>query len=475
MDIYKTLEPILLEKTRFILSFHDNIEFREDIESEEPFAVLISKGKQIVMTIYDVPDWSSLYELMDLGRHLIQKFSKDYKNVYIIESILIECECDMDNEFTYEYRMNRKPWYFRFGYLPYFKNWTSKRIKDFFQIPFLKPDEYLDLKSSRDFISPKKLILEHRKHPLHLIAQKNPNDICLRLLPSTSFYYRSKRPITSMNLLRRNRFRVLDLSKIHRSILLSGAPFKIGNDFYIPVVRYSHGMGFGCYFNSEDSKKDKKNNYLGTFYYWEPDSDCYLRMGKRFEYFETKIECAHKMIYELECYNDMNGGDGIKNVKLSGLTEESSTRIQIKINIEKLILNLEKYIQNILYETCTVLKKGYEEYLFFERNVKSNKCLDEIEMDDLLMDDLKSLYLGKSPKYLPINHEYKSLIDRRYMKEIFYAAEDELDQFLAQALILIGYDVVVFGRMCGMFRVVSEVFDVRTREASFDQLCWRIN
>jgi hypothetical protein len=278
-----------------------------------------------------------------------------------------------------------------------------------------------------------------------------------------------------MNLLRRNRFRVLDLSKIHRSILLSGAPFKIGNDFYIPVVRYSHGMGFGCYFNSEDSKKDKKNNYLGTFYYWEPDSDCYLRMGKRFEYFETKIECAHKMIYELECYNDMNGGDGIKNVKLSGLTEESSTRIQIKINIEKLILNLEKYIQNILYETCTVLKKGYEEYLFFERNVKSNKCLDEIEMDDLLMDDLKSLYLGKSPKYLPINHEYKSLIDRRYMKEIFYAAEDELDQFLAQALILIGYDVVVFGRMCGMFLVVSVVFDVRTREASFDQLCWRIN
>jgi len=479
MDIYKAIETILIEKTPFVFSSNDDIQLYQEIESYNPFASLRISGKRLVITIYEFPDWTTIKILMRLGHDLLEYFSRDVKNissniiqVYNIESIIINCECDMDEEFVYEYRMNLRPWYFGFGYIPYLRDWRPKKLKDFFQIPFLKPDEYLDLKNSKDFICPNRIILKKINHPLHIIAQKDPNDLHLRLLPSTSFYKRSKRPITSMNLLRGNKIRLLDLSKVKRGILISGAPFKIGTDFYIPVTRYSNDMNNGCYFNSseEDILENKKNKYLGTFYYWEPDSTCYLRMGKRFEYFETKFECATVMVDRLKNYLDNNGD---KSEFVSSNEYQDSLRFVLRIDIEKLILNLEKYIQNILYDVSRELKNGYEEYLFFERNVNRNDKKKEV--DDLLMNDLRLIYQGKPPIYLPINNEYKSLIDKRYMGQTFYAAEDELDQFLAQALIVIGHDVVVFGRMAGLFRVVSEVFDVRPRTISFDNLCWRVD
>jgi hypothetical protein len=60
------------------------------------------------------------------------------------------------------------------------------------------------------------------------------------------------------------------------------------------------------------------------------------------------------------------------------------------------------------------------------------------------------------------------------MKTLFYAAEDELDQPLAKSLLFFGFDLVVFGKMAGNFRIVSEVMDVRKREESLSSLCWSV-
>jgi hypothetical protein len=45
---------------------------------------------------------------------------------------------------------------------------------------------------------------------------------------------------------------------------------------------------------------------------------------------------------------------------------------------------------------------------------------------------------------------------------------------VAKGLLYFGYDVVVFGKMAGNFRVVSEVLDVRERQTSLSSLYWSV-
>lgn len=446
MDIYKTIHPLLLEKTPFVFIRTEYLEIYQDIKSDEPFATLECKGKQIIVTIHDFYDWSSLRIIMILGKYILS----DEKNRYTIDSYIIVCECDMNEELIYDYEMNGRPWYVWDGYIPHFKTWTYSKTRDFYQLPFLKPRKFLELDHGKILIHPNQIILERKKESLLFTAQKDPNDLHLRLLPSTCFYSISKRPINSMVHLRQRSFQLLHLSKVPTEILKSGAPFRIGEDFYVPVVRYSNGMRNGCYFDSVNS--DCK--YLGTFYYWEPESGCYLKMGKKFDFFENKFECAVQMMYKLEQLDEVTGGENE--------------------NISKLFRRLEKYTRQILDEMIISFKKNHEEYMNFEKMIlRDDRTNDEIE--ELIQNDFVSVYLGVDTKYLPITKEYKSTVTYQYMKSLFYAMEDELDQVLAQALIFLGYDVVIFGRMAGMYRVVTEVMDVRSRDESLKNLCWRVD
>jgi hypothetical protein len=451
MDIYETIQPLLLKKTPFVFIRNHHLEIYEDVKSDEPFAILDCKGKQITIILYEFIDWTSIKILLKLGHYILKTFNDQHPE-YSIHTVVIECSCDMNDELIYDFKMNERPWYAWEGYIPHLKNnWSYSKTNDFYQLPFLKPRNFLELNNGKILIHPRAIILQ-RKDPLLLIAQKDPNDLHLRLLPSTSFYSISKRPINSMFLLRQRSFQLLDLSKVPSNIIKSGAPFKIGEDFYVPVVRYSNGMRNGCYF---ESKKECEYNYLGTFYYWEPESGCYLKMGKNFDFFENKFDCATKMMYKLEQYDEITGGENPK--------------------ISKLFKKLEKYTHQILNELGVTFKKNYyEEYQIFENNVLRNDSTSE-PIDHILEHEFISVYIGEEAKYLPITKEYKSTVSYTYMKSLFYAMEDELDQVLAQVLILFGYDVVIFGRMAGMYRVVSEVLDVRTREDSLRNLCWRVD
>jgi hypothetical protein len=434
MNIYQAIHPILLKRTPFVFIDKGHFEIYDDVKSKEPFATLECNGKKIFICIIDFLDWKSVHILMHLGKYLL-----DDENIH---TVIVECDCDMNEDFIYDYRFSKRPWYSSFGYIPYFRKWYYSKTKDYYQLPFLKPEEFLDLTYARDFICPCQIILEKKNIPLLLTAQKDPNDLYLRILPSSCFYKKSKRPITSMNTLRMKKYNVLDLSKVPLRILKSGLPFQLDDgQHYIPVVRYSNGMRNGCYFDIDTS-----HHYLGTFYYWEPESTCYLRMGKKFDYFESKFDCAIKMMNRLESEN-------LKDTKL----------------FEKLI----KFTKKILNDVSHALK-NLEEFITFEKNVKRNHN-DEDDIQMILYEDLGNLFMGTQPKYLPITLEYKSCLSGDYMKSLFYAVEDELDQILAQVLINFGYEVVVLGRMSGMFRVVSEVMDVRSRQISFDNLCWKVD
>ena len=439
MNVYEEVLEILLEKTPFIIEKQESeddpqLYLFQDTNDETAFARVQIRGTRMVIAVDEFVDWRSVHHLLRAGKHLIHS-----ETHFPYEKVILEYYfSDMDKEFIYEYRLDRIPWYMKFGFLPYYTKWGSKRIKTWYQLPFVKPDSFLDLPYGKELICPRRIIYQKQSNLPLLSAQKDPTLLELRTLPRTCFYSVSKRPINSMNLLRQDRFQVLDLSKVDAQILKSGAPFAIDGQYYIPVVRYALGMRNGCYFDPNPNKK-----WLGTFYYWEPESQCYLRMGAKFKfgYFETKLQCALELMEQMEDKND-------------------------------LLKSLEGNIKVVFDEWKENFYKHYEEEAMeFENRIHKANEQDE-DLETILMTDWKRLYCGKETKFLPIDRTYASILNAVYMKEVFYASEDALDQDVAKCLIECGYDVAIFGRMAGSYRVVSEVLDVRSREKSLSELCW---
>jgi hypothetical protein len=438
MNVYDEIKEFLLELTPFIIETQESemdmeILIYQDCIDENAFARMSIRGEKIIIAIDDFVDWESVLVLLKAGKKIIDQ----NETHYTYHKLIVEhYSSDMDKDFIYEYRFQNRPWYFKLGFLPYYVKWGSRKIKTFYQIPFLKPDEFLDLPYSKELVCPKRLIYQ-KESPYRLIsAQKDPTLLELRLLPQTSFYSNSRRPINSMNLLRQEKYQAIDLTGID---VKSGAPFAIQGQFYIPVVRYALGMRNGCYFDPDPNKK-----WLGTFYYWEPESGCYLKMGKKykFNYFETKLHCALEMMEQIE------------DPELLGVLEQN-----MKSVYDELKENFYKF-----YE---------EEAMYFENKINQANEADE-NLEQILISDFKRLFSGKSTKFLPIDLKYQSLIHGIYMKELFYASEDALDQVLAKCLMLLGYQVAIFGRMAGSYRIVTEVLDVRSREESLSQLCWSV-
>jgi hypothetical protein len=441
MNVYQEIQEILLEKTPFIIETQieendQELYLYQDVIQENAFARISIRGERIRISIDDFVDWDSIHTLLKFGKNIVDRNDTNYP----YSKVIIEYySSDMDKDFIYEYRFQNRPWYFKVGYFPYYVKWSSRKIKTLYQLPFMKPDDFLDLPYAKEFICPKKLIYQKQSISPILMAQKDPTVHELRMLPQSCFYSGSRRPLNSMNLLRQDKFQALDLSKVDRQILKSGIPFAIQDEYYIPVVRYALGMRNGCYF---DPNPDKK--WLGTFYYWEPESECYLKMGSKYKFgfFETKLHCAMEMLHQIE--NEEN---------------ETCLKENMKSVLSELRENFYKFFE--------------EEAMYFENKILQENDLDD-NLEDLLNEDFKRLFCGKNTRFLPIDLNYQSIIHGLYMKELFYASEDVLDQVIARCLIETGYNVAIFGRMAGSYRIVSEVLDVRSREESLKNLCWTV-
>lgn len=443
-----------------------SIEFKEEhgacyiCMNETPIAEIRNNQNRIVISMDSFDDWNYVCYILNLGREIVNTLPE-------IKKTIIETNEDCEEHVIYLFKIFKIVWYSQFGYLPYISKWKDDILKDFFQLPFVSPTEFLSLDYGTQLIHPKRIYCQKYKNPILLDCQKEPSSIRYRTLPSYCFYS-SRRPISCMSQLRQPKFKIIDTRNISSEIKTSGAPFQINGKFYIPVLRYSLGMKQGCYFETDSSDKI----YLGTFYYWEPESNIYLEMGSKFEYFNSKIECADYLINEID-----------KMIGEKEMTEDSEmTGKEIVTNIYK---NLKESLKNIERELVSLLYQYYEEEmnLFSQRAVMCNTMsvetlyeLDEYEEDvkDLIITDLHLIYRDKEPKYLPIDRFYKSTISSDYMKKLFYASEDELDQPIAKALLFFGFDIVIFGKMAGNFRIVSEVMDVRKREESLSSLCWSV-
>ena len=415
----------------------------EDMITENHFVSLSMVDAKIEFVIERFDEWKLITTILRYGKLIVETFD-------CIKKVVIEIHEEMEEDVMYQFECRNRVWYAPYGYIPYHRKWNESRIKDFYQLPFMKPQDFLDLEYGMELIFPSHIAVQKYKDPVFLHCQKEPSSLRFRTLPSTSFYS-SKRPVNPMTQLRHQQFGTIDITKLSAYVKNSGIPFQVDGRHFIPVVRYSLGMRHGCYFDPVET-----NSYLGTFYYWEPESGIYLDMGTKFEYYHSKMDCAQKL--------------------KSALLNYSTSRIDsdLRNEVVRLYADLTKTANKIFTDMVNIFYKCYEEEaVIFEKQL-GYEFADEEELEDVVISDLNRIYNNENPKHIPVDLNYKSLISGCYMKHLFYAAEDELDQPIAKALVFFGYDCVIFGKMAGNYRVVSEVFDVRTRDKSFASLYWSV-
>jgi hypothetical protein len=84
---------------------------------------------------------------------------------------------------------------------------------------------------------------------------------------------------------------------------------------------------------------------------------------------------------------------------------------------------------------------------------------------------------GDTPKYLTVDsiENYKSTKTGQILSDIFYAAEDQLDQSICNIAKKIELDVIILAKMMGTNRVVTEILDTRSRMTSIKNLVYGIN
>lgn len=170
---------------------------------------------------------------------------------------------------------------------------------------------------------------------------------------------------------------------------------------YLPVLRYT---------KLYQSKREGENIYCGTFYFFDPDSNRYLSLGK----------------------------------------------ILIANNKVDAYWKLFPYLTEDAKETVEKIEKSRNKFRFSLPSVFLQDQGDA-DKDYQIADQLQT------PLYLNQNGVY---IGRKFMGNFDY-----LDQIICRAGIRAGFDTILLQREPGESRAVSEILDLRPREESYRDTC----
>lgn len=185
--------------------------------------------------------------------------------------------------------------------------------------------------------------------------------------------------------------------------------------YSIPVTRYASSKTAGKYHG------EPKEEYCGTFYYYEPESTTFLIAEKVLitqtkyaatQYFLTSFRASEKLRMEAE--------------------KISSKYIESYKDWEE-----NKYAKNLLYTPLELVK-----YEFFDHFCRIGHFASDVPQVPLYCGEITGLY----------------------------AKEDGFDQILCLLAKEAGIELVVLTRMVGKKQIVTEVLDARSREESFCNL-----
>jgi len=257
------------------------------------------------------------------------------------------------------------------------------------------------------------------------------------LLYSKNDVFPSLRPKTQMLMfkqitsLKYNPNNIIIHNKFNRNIIIHNEKYNC-----LPVSRYASGMSKGLYYNEDDGDSET-NEYCGTFYYYEPDSNVYL-IFNNYRIYKNKFDAINGL------YNEYINS----NVKSSKYTKNK----------------LQKYI-NISYLTQNIFNddiiKFVEKYYTSEIDLPEDLILTPEEIYEIIPTKLRKEILNE-------------VSVKRYAGVILglYALEDSYDQIICDLANELDIDVLVLTSMAGSHQIVEEILDVRDRMTSFSCLIY---
>jgi hypothetical protein len=190
--------------------------------------------------------------------------------------------------------------------------------------------------------------------------------------------------------------------------------------YYLPVVRYE-----GIYYSNVRTN----NEYCGTFYYYEPNSNVFIDLG---------------------------------NVLITGNKYDALRELSDEDWSEDISVSLARLKSGKPYtEEETIAYRRYKLSDFTEIDKFFTKILtDEEDVDSY---KLKFNGVNLNPLFIDSTGEYYG--------NIFYAILDDLDQIICDLARHKGYDTIILQREPGNYRAVTEILDTRQRPNSFLSLC----
>lgn len=198
---------------------------------------------------------------------------------------------------------------------------------------------------------------------------------------------------------------------------------------YLPVVRYEE-----LYFGQHMSIKEE---VCGTFYFYEPDSENYLNLG-RVLIAANKVDAAIKLQINI-------------NSSIQLFLEYKFTLKEWSKMLDKFDLPEAQEIQDYL---TTLISK------------ESDIDLNTLSILDLYLPQPGNLVNKVNAVYEIIKRDKKE-----YMGYKLVSHFDYLDQKICKAAQKEGYDTILLQREPGEQRANTEILDVRTRKQSYDNIC----
>jgi hypothetical protein len=273
---------------------------------------------------------------------------------------------------------------------------------------------------------------------------------------SVMLYPRSRRPICDMAIvtdrrelsqrtlqISRNNSMYIKIEAEEDSILCEEESGEYSGRYLIPVVRYAKGMSRGMY--QESSQKE--DEYCGTFYYFEPDSQFNLLSTKGILIANNKVEACLLLGISV---------DDIRNYLVPKYHNEN--------NITKISDLPHELIPKIL----DFLGPDYY-------REDKDKILDPQELENYINRLLELIFLTwnfneQSSNIKDFNNILLNYSENKQYNSKYYAIEDKLDQPLCLTARVLKINVIILKYMAGKNRVVTEVLDTRTRVESYDNI-----
>lgn len=275
---------------------------------------------------------------------------------------------------------------------------------------------------------------------------------------SPDLLYTSMRPRTDMAMFRLPQSLTVD--EPSNFINVEGENFQL-----IPVTRYATGMSKGLYYctagsdetatcNLEDSEDDE---YCGTFYYYEPQSTCFLAVKtERVRVYRNKLEAYLRLlgVNKLRYFNKLNYLSPLVYAQLLGAIPDDllmTASDLFKIVSNKWVIPLNDMSDPMPENLSDWSKRFHTMISSTEPSTKFGLTVVEAA------------------------REAQSSNFRGYAGVILglYASEDSLDQPICEAARDQGIDVVHLTHMIGSHQVVHEILDTRPRMSSFKSLVYK--